>query len=467
MEKKILEYILKENLIDEDDHVVIGVSGGADSVCLLHLLHKLQGNINFTLSAAHINHGIRGIDADADEEFVKELCRTLEVPFYSYKINIKEESKRLKVSEEEAGRIVRYNVFNQILDQYKKGKIAVGHHMNDQGETVLINLIRGSGIKGLLGMSPKRENIIRPLLMFKREDIIAYLNKNQLKYKEDYTNSQDIYLRNKIRLNIIPYIEANINEKVIDKIVQTTELLKEDDDYLNINTNELLKELIISQEEDNIIIRTDELLDQHIAMKKRLIREVINRVSTIKNMESIHIDQVLGLANKEVGKKIDLPNNLLVKKHYDALEFSFLKNNQEKPAHLQKEKCIIKIPSSYYIQSITKQMKTSLINHIKEEDTSKKTYTKFFDYDRIKSALCLRTRETGDFIVLKGINGRKKLKDYFIDNKIPKEKRDEILLIADGNHIIWIIGYRVSEEYKVTEKTQKILKVEITDTEDL
>ncbi|TCK87856.1 tRNA(Ile)-lysidine synthase [Natranaerovirga hydrolytica] len=464
MKDKILQYIIEEKMINKEDHIVVGVSGGADSICLLHILYALKDTLNITLSAVHINHGLRKEAAIEDAAFVKALCQKFEIPCYDYYYNIKEVAKKEKVSEEEAGRIIRYNRFLKVCNEKINGKIAVGHHMDDNAETILLNLIRGTGIKGLTGIQPIRGKIIRPLLNTSRKEIMDYLSKYNIAYREDLSNYQAIYTRNKVRLNVIPYIEKNINPNFVKKIVKTANILQEDNDFIQEYAYE--KYTIIKKEEANNSIKLylEGFLKEHIAIRKRVVQLAIKHISTEKNIEAAHINQIIQLAHKEVSKQINLPNSIVVKKNYSTLDFFIDENNSMNKMAIEYG---IKIPSKVHIMEGNKTIITKILKNEKDITMTKKPYTKCFDYDKIENTLCVRTRKSGDFIKLKGLNGRKKLKDFFIDEKIPKETRDQILLIADEKNILWIIGYRSSDEYKVTKQTKNILMIEILGMEDI
>jgi tRNA(Ile)-lysidine synthase len=461
MEQKVYDFIQCQELIEMDDHIVVGVSGGADSICLLYLLWGMREKLQIKITAIHINHGIRGIEAKEDEDFVRDFCQRLGIELECFFFDIKEIAKKKKVSEEEAGRFVRYQCFNQTLEKYKKGKIAVAHHKNDQAETVLMNLIRGTGLNGLLGMQPKRDNIIRPLLGCSRMEIEEYLNQKNIPFKEDYTNALDIYTRNKIRLKVLPYIEQHINNKVVEHVSLTAKILKDEEDFMESFSQQVFRKLILEESNEWLSISIEKFKELHRAVKKRVIRIILLQiVGHLNNLESIHINQVLELVEKQVGKNINLPNKVLVKKDYETLIFMRNSISVKKESIGQIK---INIPGTHNLESLGKIIKTEVFEHKKDASIPKKIYTKWFDYDKIIGTLSIRSREPGDFIAISKVNGRKKIKTFFIDEKIPQEQRACIPLLTDGHHIIWIIGYRISEHYKVTENTKRILSVEILD----
>lgn len=466
MQNIVKKYIIQEKLINKGDHIIIGLSGGADSVCLLHMLYCLKNQFGgFSISAIHVHHGLRGEDADKDAEFVQELCNEFGIECGVFFFDIKEEVKKLKMSEEEAGRFIRYSVFEKEIKKYAAGKIAVAHHKNDQVETVLFNLFRGTGLTGLSGMHSKRDNIIRPLLCISREQIEKYININNLKYRNDSTNFLDTYSRNKIRLNIISYIEKEINSNIVEHVYETSCIIKSEEEFI-IQYVDKVFEKNVKYKENKYVILIDDMVLEHIAIQKRLIRKIIFTLSNqLKDIQSIHVNKILDLICKPVGKKITLPNKVIVEKSYDSLEFMIRLNNK-----INNEKNLIEqslvIPSEQSLPTINKILKTKILNYEKNMIIPKKVYTKWFDYDKIKITLFLRNRQQGDYISIqnnRGTIGRKKLKDYFIDEKISIEQRNNILLLADGKHVVWIVGYRISEDYKVTNETKRVLQVTIMD----
>lgn len=459
MINKVYRFINDNDLIKSNEHVVIGLSGGADSICLVHLLNNLKSKINFTISCVHIHHGLRGNDADKDVQFVIKFTKQYGIPCEVFYYNIKEVANRMKLSEEEAGRLIRYKKMNKVLKKYNNAKIAVAHHKNDQAETVLFNLFRGTGLKGLLGMQPIRNNIIRPLLCLTRLEIETYLQKNNITYRDDYTNYETHFSRNKIRLKIIPYIKKEINAKIIENINRTAQILTIEEDFLRQYSKKIYNKIAVYNE-SQIIISINQLLNLHQAIKVRIIRMAItNLIKHVNNIEQQHIELICKLMNKPVGKHINLPNNIKVTKDYESLKFEVESIKITKKLF---RNIIIKPNETYEIPELNKTLITEIFE-LEEVIIPKKIYTKWFDYDKIKSTLILRTRQIGDYFAINGIAGNKKLKDYYIDEKIPREDRDYIPLLADGHHILWIIGYRISEAYKITQTTKKVLSITVID----
>jgi tRNA(Ile)-lysidine synthase len=440
-------------MISEGDNLIVGLSGGADSVCLLHILNNIRDQLNIEIHAVHVHHGIRGKDADEDAKFAEDLCKGLGIKYHVYYFNVKKLAKKNKLSEEEMGRKIRYQVFEDVSKELVSSKIAIAHHMNDQAETIIMNALRGTGIKGIAGIRPVRDNIIRPLIECSRKEIEDYCVDNKIHYKEDYTNELEIYTRNKIRHTIIPYIEENFNPNFIASVVNMANLVRNEDDYINKIVLEKADELV-EIEDNNYIINLYKFNLLDIVIKRRLIRHILSQIGSLKNIESKHIDFIIQLSDKEVSKKINLPRGIIARKSYDSIIISVL--GEDKISGFEYN---LTIPSNVYIEELDRTIKCELLQNDQKNIIPENLYTKWLDYDKIKYNLKVRTRKEGDQIAIKGINGAKKIKKYFIDAKIPKEKRDSIPLLADEENIIWIIGYRISEQYKITEATEKILKV--------
>jgi tRNA(Ile)-lysidine synthase len=465
MLSKVKDTILKHNMIEKGDNVIIGISGGADSSCLLHILFSVKEEYNINLYGIHIHHGIRGKEADEDAEFSKQLCEKLNIKFKIVYANILEQSKKLGVSEEEAGRIVRYNEFSKMAIELS-GKIATAHHMNDSVETVMYNLIRGSGLIGLCGIPPTRDNIIRPLINCTRKEIEDYCNNFSIVYKEDYTNKLDKYTRNKIRLNLIPYIEENFNPSFVRQISNTSNILREEEQYMNEETIKAFEFCLDKKCNDRICFELYKTKSLNSIIRKRMIRRAIGQKVGLKDIESKHIELVENLLWKGTGKRVDLPRNIHALINYDRLEIIFNKEEQNTLWEYNITQLKIDDPISVKINECNIVMYFKLLQNKKNSNFPKNVCTKWFDYDKIKYNLIIRNRLQGDYIKLKGISGRKKIKDYFIDAKIPRENRSCVPLLADGNNIMWIIGHRISEQYKVTEHTNTILEVKFEEAQN-
>ena len=462
MENKVLNYIKENKMIKAGETVVVGVSGGADSVCLLHMLLKHKETLGIKLLVVHVHHGIRGESADRDASFVEELCGRFNLPFFLYKYNIPEFAKKEGMSTEEAGRYARYEAFDKCLKENgveDMGKIAVAHNKDDSAETVLLNLFRGAGIKGLKGIVPLRDRIIRPVLCLDRGEIERYLQENNLEYITDETNLTEEYTRNKIRLNILPLIKSDINEKAVEHIENTAMNLGLIDDYMECQCK-LEYDRLVEERADGLFISKG-FAELHKAMQGQLIKNCLYKVAKKrKDISTVHISSVVDLFHMEVGKCVNLPYKMIAKRQYEGVDIYIQKKYDNKKRDLTYA-INIQGEGEYVFENET--VSASLKIHrdsYKEWIFIENIYTKWIRCDIIKGNLQLRTRKAGDYIVVDSKGSKKKLKDYFIDLKIPREERDSILLLANGNEIVWIIGYRLNWNYRVTSELQNIYKLE-------
>lgn len=471
MKDRIREYIREQQLIEVGDRILVAVSGGADSVCLLYLLNEIKDEFKCQLRVVHINHGLREKDADEDEAYVKEMCDKLGLHFRAYHVDVKELAKQTGMSLEEAGRNARYQAFVEEGRKHSCNKVALAHHMNDTVETVLFHMIRGSGIQGLTGIPVKREldqmEVIRPLLCVKRDEIENYLHQKEISYCVDSTNLENEYSRNKLRNQIIPLMKEELNEKAVEHIAKTANLLSEMNEYMNQEIHRAYVRYVQTETRDNRITCSKldvSIKEEHPIIQKGVIRLIIQEMMTtgLKDIDSNHIEQSMHLIMKEVGKQIHLPGGFIIKKQYKHLLFSFSNEDVNKINHVTT--CIeinIQSPGKYDLPQIGKTLVVDIKNYKKNYQIPKNGYTKWFDYDKIKNTVFIRTKHPGDYIQIREDGGRKKLKDYFIDHKVPRDERESRLLLTDGQHVMWILGDRTSEAYRIDAQTKKILVISL------
>lgn len=457
MLKKIKNTIAKHNMLSPGDHIIIGLSGGADSVCLLHILHSLKDTLNLTLTAVHVNHALRGTFADDDERYSAALCHELNIPIKVYRYDITKLSVEQKISMEEAGRIKRYQAFSEVLAKSNAQKIAVAHNMNDNAETVLMNIFRGAGIKGMCGIPPVRDNIIRPLIEINRADIERYLNESNIAYVTDHTNLEEAYTRNKIRLQLIPLIQSGIAPNVIDAISRGSEIVREENDYLNLTAEEAYKRCLLtdSASETEQALDIPMLQNYPVVIARRVIRLCCAYfVPDLHDISYKQINEILYLIEKETGKSTCLSGGLSARRDYDRLvlfKSTPLEHNSFCYEIIPGSLIYIK-EAGLYISAFTCNRKATFIT-----SDYKCLCTKVFNYDRIINGLFLRTRQAGDKVNIHKV-GNKKLKDYFIDTKTPRAKRDIVPLIAHGSDILWILDEKnvTNHSYRAIDGMKKI-----------
>ena len=448
MKKRVLDFIRKNKLVKKGDSVVLGVSGGADSICMLNILDELRERLGISLYVLHINHMIRGEEANEDAAFVKKSCTKLKVPHRVIDVDVPALAKEHGMSVEEAGRFVRYDEFSKYAYEVGATKIAVAHNSNDNAETVLMNLARGTGIKGLGGIVPKRlldENdknsleVIRPILCLNRKEIEHYLKTNKIEYRNDSTNDSTDYTRNKIRLEVMPLLE-NINDNAMQNITNASNELANTSEYIEKDVNEAYEEFVV-EDGKKLFLKDESFVLDSIVLTGVIRKMIENTAGKLKDITRIHVGDVVNLSEKQVGKKVDLPYSIVAEREYEGISIFSESDRHKRPAD-EKE-----IVISYEDDGFG------------PDDIEELTYTKWFDCDKIDDVV-VRTRQKGDYIVIDSEGNQKLLKKYFIDEKIPRRDRSQVLLVADGSHILWVVGHRISEDVKVTDKTKKVMKVE-------
>jgi len=455
--KGFLNFIEEKELINREDGIVIGLSGGPDSVCLLNLLCSIRGKLNLKLAAVHINHMIRGDAADGDELYAKELCKKLKVDFYSKQIDINKYAKEKKLSSESAGRNVRYEYFKKVMLELNFNRIATAHNANDQAETILMRVMRGTGLEGLGGIPVSRDNIyIRPILFMKREEIEGYCEALNIKPRIDSTNLERIYSRNKVRLDILPYMKENFNSEVIEAINRMGLLLQEDNKYIQSKVEEVYNE-VCSRGVESVII-ANKAFEYERAIINRVIRKAIGEKSGNKyDLEMKHINDIFSLTALGTNKRVDLPRGLYAMNiygdiHIRSREESIEDDNLE--VIISKED-ILQQKISFGDYTIGFQC----INKEENINYDENSLIKYFNYDKISGNIVIRYRRNGDTIIPLGMRGKKKVKDIFIDMKIPKSKRDLIPIIQFGEDIAWIVEVKMSDKYRIDRQTKDILKI--------
>ena len=468
-----MAYMRKNNYIEAGDGILAGVSGGADSVCLLLLLHRLQEEIPFTLAAAHVNHGIRGESAGRDQKFVEELCAGLGIPCYVETQNVPALAAMWHKSEEEAGREVRYRFFKRLCREHGFQKAAVAHNRDDNMETVLHNLFRGTGIDGMTGIPSDRPGLIRPLLPFSRVQIETYLKQRNQSFCTDESNADLHYTRNKIRNLVMPAVRQ-INARAEEHILEFGSQAAEIADYLNRQSRSALLRytgqpapiLPGREEESGTVLLTEPLRQEHPVIQKRVIREWIFRLAgQAKDISAVHVELVLELWEKQTGRQVSLPYRLTARRSYDGI---VLEKTSDQAAEDPKIETVgqeeIRIPDLSdgrpFVCDLHGNRFILQIKCEKIQNLPQKMYTKWLDYDKIERPLAIRYPCKNDYLVINEAGDRKKLRRYLIDEKIPAEERACLPVLADGSHILWVIGHRISAYYRITKETHRVLEVQ-------
>jgi tRNA(Ile)-lysidine synthase len=456
LKKEVLSRVKEYSLINKDENIVIGVSGGPDSMALLYVLLEIKDEIGFNIHIAHINHGVRGEAADNDQLFVERMAKQLGLPYHTKNVDMILYGKEKGISAEEAGRELRYGFFREILQKCGSGKIAVAHNMNDQAETLLMRFLRGTGIDGLKGMEFILGDIIRPILGISREEIEDYIKLNNIETVLDHTNLMPIYTRNKVRLELIPYIEENFNPNIISTLWRTSTISMIDSNFLEKYSKERYNEIVKKQDKDSVILDGKKFLGEDRSIQQRIIRNAILGINdSLQGITEAQITNILNLfLTIDTGKECHISSNIVGRTSYE--NFIIEKNIIKEERNYLYD---INLGGITSIKDLGYSFDISLITRAELENIDKIKNTKYFNFDIIKGSLKIRNRKNGDRIRPYGMKGTKKIKDYFIDEKIPKELRDKIPLLVDAENILWVVGYRTSEEYKVTEDTKEVLVV--------
>lgn len=467
--EKVNAWALEKGVFKSGVVIIAGISGGSDSICLLHVLNMVAEQKGFSVVAVHINHMLRGEEAKQDEMFVREICQEWAIPLKVFHKDVKVYSEEKRLSEEEAGRLVRYQCFHEVRKEMHAQYIAVAHHYEDQAETIFLNLLRGSGLDGLCGMKDVQRHIIRPLLNIRKEEIEAYLQENNLKYRIDSSNLSNQYNRNVIRNVIFPQIKDKTGFSISSSLLRTSGLLKEDRDFLNGIAQEKYRSVILLEEERKVEIDRGKLNELSRPIGGRVIRIAWQTVTgSLKGLEAKHVNAALELAQKEgTNKTIDFPKGVRFQTEYGRMIVAFkeerLKTTIQSEVRVPSEMCIGEAHIHVTAGLFTRREYEEAYGRL--EKAGERSLTQLFDYGNISEGIYIRNRLPGDIFSPYNGPGKKKLKDFFIDQKIPIKEREQLLLLAKGKNIIWVIGHRTSENYRITEKTQKILYVKITRTE--
>ena len=467
MKKTVMAFCRRNHLLGQGERILVGLSGGADSVCLFLVLLALKEELSLSLAAVHVNHNLRGEEADADERFCEELCKKHGVEFHRVSVPVEELAKENGWTLEEAGRNARYSAFAEWKERLGCQKIAVAHHKNDQAETVLFQLFRGSRLKGLSGMEAKRGDIIRPLLCVTRKEIEEFLAEEGQSFCIDRTNLEEDYTRNCIRNKILPQAEA-LQKKTVEHVAETAEYLGRVERYLERQTRELYV-CAAEGKDGEVSLSVDLLSGSEPLLAERVIYRALCAVAgQKKDITSVCVEQCMELLEKQTGRKIRLLQGLTAIREYGVIRIY-----KEKERELWQEIPVTEFPFFTEIPKLGGVLHLDLLEICgntaetieKMGGIPKSNYTKWYDYDTINSSVILRTATPEDEISLY-VDGRgKRVFDVLADAKIPAGAREQMPVLAAGDRVLWIPGVRSSEAFRVTEKTKRILTANIIEKE--
>ncbi len=443
MIERVYQWIKQHKMIEAGSRILVGVSGGADSTCLLCVLRELAPRLGAQLEALHVHHGIRGAEADRDAAFVEQLCAEWGIPCHVERRDVPALAAAEHLSLEAAARQARYEALEWWRAQVGADRIAVAHHRGDQAETVLLHLFRGSGLEGLAGMQPVRGRVIRPFLDVSREEIEAFLMARGIACCEDSTNAENDAARNKLRNQIMPFLRQEINACVEDHILLAAKRAWEASDYLKRQAAAALSACRAAEAHPrHLVLDAARGVAQDPVILSYMLRLAVEECKgDTRDLAECHIRDMVSLFVQAEPRRFSLPGDLCAWRAGNRVVIG------PKAATAAKK-------SDVPLFSL--EMRTFSYDSSKKIPENR--YTKWFDYDKIKYCLRVRHREEGDYLTIAPA-GTKSLRRFFIDSKVPADERDTVTLVADGSHILWVVGYRISEAYKVTKETKTVLEI--------
>jgi tRNA(Ile)-lysidine synthase len=452
LQKEVKKTIQEYRLISPGDLVIAGVSGGPDSLTMLHILKELQTVLNFKLHVAHVDHSFRGKEAEEEARWVKETAEKWGLPCTVTKVNVPYIAQEKGISAQEAGHLVRKKFFLELLKKLGAQKIALGHQADDQAETVLMHFLVGAGLEGLRGIVPKNDPLIRPLLFLRRKEIEAYCRENFLEPRRDPSNQKDIYLRNKIRHQIIPWLEEKSNPNLVETLNRTASILQADEDFLQKETIKLAKEFIqLKEKKVSLFLKRWDLL--HIGMQRRLIRCAYGKLGKTQGLAFFHVEEVRSfMKNGQVGKVLQLPGKINVEKSYEEILFYDRNSVSLNPEGITER--FLKVPGETFIPETGQKIIAEIIEGVPGQSEKGKVY---LPWEESLSKFYVRSRKAGDRFSPFGLQGTKKLKDFFREKKIPHQKRNCLVLVVEGEEIVWIPGLALTEKCRMQSKNGEYL----------
>jgi tRNA(Ile)-lysidine synthase len=473
LEQRVLQYINKNGLLGKGQKALVAVSGGPDSVCLLHCLAHLRSDLGISLHVAHLNHGLRGQEAEADADYVAGLARQLDIPATIEKRDVAAFQAEKRLSLEEAAREVRYTYLAQTAQSAGAESVAVGHTLNDQSETILLHIIRGSGTLGLRGLQPSQHlqfsgsklRVVRPLLEISRQETEEYCRRFDLKPRLDSSNNSLAPLRNSVRHELIPLLEG-YNPAVIGSLLRISRIAQDEVVFLNEKIEEAWQN--IAEKQNSCLILDKKLLKGlPPALQRQFFRRAINELlGSLKDIETRHIEELMEALEKPPGRQIDLPEGLVFVIEYDRY---LLGHNPQDlvPLPLLKAANEIKVPGEtiipgWRIEASSKAIRPQPAGAEIRDNLTSSIFSAKFDLDLVGEKLTVRPRQKGDRFHPLGMEGTKKLGEFMLDAGIPRLWRERIPIFSTPRQIVWVAGWRIDERVKVTGRTRQVLELKMT-----
>ena len=472
LEKRVHDFTLAHNLVSRGDRVVVAVSGGADSVSLLYILHKVGAELGIDVHIAHLDHGLRGVDSAEEADYVRSLADRLELPATIERRDVESYRRDNHLSLEEAAREVRYKFLEEVAQNVGAASVAVAHNRNDHIETVLLHLLRGSGLTGLMGLKAdsilryKRVGplrVIRPLICATRAEVEAYCTDNGLEYRTDATNRALTQTRNRIRLKLLPSLRRDFNPRIDEALDRLSRMAACDVDFIEVEAEQAVVKAV-RIEGDLKIVERGALLRLQPALQRAILRRILaTTLGSPKDIEAVHIEKMMELVQGEAGRSIMLPDDITFASSYQEL---FLGRDLASAIPLPPldGEYLLNVPGVTELSGwrVTASI-TEALNQPPPED-GKDFRGESMDFDIAGADLTVRARRPGDRFRPLGMDNEKKLKDFFIDAKVPAAWRSRIPVVVNPRQIVWVAGYRLDDRVKVTPSTRRVLRLEFTQT---
>lgn len=434
------------------ERVLMGLSGGADSVCLLSVLCRLKERLSLEIHALYVDHGMRPEETPSEIAFCKKICDTLSVPFMKRGIDVRAFAKEHGLNIQEAARELRYRQLDEAAFEIKADRVATAHTADDQVETVLMRFLRGSGSAGLAGIPPVRKHIIRPLIEIPRADIERYLEENLLEYVTDSSNLKTDYLRNRIRTSVVPLLRE-LNPDLGETLARTAEIFREEEKYFGLLVTKALMKMICRKTDFSIELFLAPFESMDTVIVRRVLRRALDETKSLRGISFVHIEEIIELIKKRnPGDRLYLPKGIRAIRGYATLLLT-----SESPQRIGNYE--FPVPGEIVLKEARAVIRASLGDEGKPEGDGKMQIV--LDADKTGATLTVRARSKGDFFYPLGFGRRKKLQDFFVDAKVPRDERDIVPVVASGEEIVWIAGFRGDDRFRVTDATKRFLKLEM------
>lgn len=450
--KRLMDYLEQEQILCRGEKLLLAVSGGADSTAMLYFYHRLRFVLNVTLLAVHVNHQLRGESSDGDEQAVSKLCQKLNIPLIIRTIELPGERDL-----ENRAREARFEIFSHIMERYRFDKVLLAHHKWDLAETVLINLFRGAGLSGMAGIKAKQGNVLHPLLCFKPEELKDMLIQLQIPWREDASNLETKFTRNRIRHDLIPLLEKDYNPQLRDKLAEEANILNQADRYISERALRRYKKICLDSTSQRIVLSVPDLQKAPDIEHFYILREAYRQVSgQHQDFFLANLREIQGILGAQGSKYVSLPHGTFVIKRYQELVFS---NCPEDVQPESSQALQIESERSRAVH-MDYRFRFKYLRVLPQDHLDYQGYRAIIDADKIRNGFMVRSRQPGDRFMPMGMQNFKKLKDFFIDEKVAKYDRDLIPIFDDGEKIFWICGHRIDERVRYTEATSRYLMIE-------